>query len=109
MIWLGAFAALVALLMLWALVIAPGRARKLFGALEAQGWRKVPAGDEAVRSALAGLAGAVMRGPVEPLRANGPPPADGGRRPRARLHTSRETRPPEGRERRGARGRLPAA
>jgi hypothetical protein len=52
MLWLGAFVGVVALLMLWALAIAPGRARELFASLQAQGWSKVPAEDEAVRSAL---------------------------------------------------------
>src|SRR5262245_31815752 len=50
MIWFGAFIGLVALLILWAAVIAPGRARKLFAGLEAQGWSKVAPADEALRS-----------------------------------------------------------
>jgi len=52
MLWLGAFVGVVALLLLWAHATAPGLARKVFASLQAQGWSKVPAEDEAVRSAL---------------------------------------------------------
>jgi hypothetical protein len=55
MLWFGAFIALVVLLMLWALVIAPARTRKIFARLEAQGWERVASGDEALQSALDAL------------------------------------------------------
>jgi hypothetical protein len=55
MLWLGAFLAFVVLLLLWALVIAPARTRKIFTRLEAQGWEKEVPGDEALESALEDL------------------------------------------------------
>jgi len=55
MLWLWAFLALFVLLMLWALVIAPARTRKIFTSLEAQGWQSVASGDETLQSALEAL------------------------------------------------------
>jgi hypothetical protein len=53
--WFGGFIALVLVLMLWALMIAPGRTRKLFARLETQGWTRVAPEDEALRTALEAL------------------------------------------------------
>jgi hypothetical protein len=49
------FIALVLLLILWAVVIAPGMTKKLFAKLQAEGWEPVPVDDAGLLSALEAL------------------------------------------------------
>jgi hypothetical protein len=85
-LWFGAFIAFVLLLIVWAVVIAPGRTRKLFARLETEGWTKVTAADEMLALALEAL-------PPVNLTSYVP---DDGRRPEVTVVDALARKSPEG-------------
>jgi hypothetical protein len=86
MICFGSFVAGVLLLILWAAVIAPRRARRLFAGLEADGWRPPSSGDEELRTLLEALPPIDVTGSM----------SDRGTPPRSTVESARVRSSPSG-------------